>query len=418
MSTVKRYGKWYIQGNIKKEDGTYYRYTKLARGCKYVNEAREYETKFIQQYQAITVAQYNKSFSELAAECISNATEIKEVTKRTDEDIIEKCNIVFGSKKINLFTKDYLQDFIRNLEQKYSKSYVSKYYYTINKIFNYAVDEEYIQVNPMSKVRKSAFKDEVKKEMLFWEPDEFNTFISYVKSEEMKCFFTFLYYMGTRKGEAMALQWKDIDFKTSTVKIYKSMTNKIKGKTWEITSPKTKNSIRTIIMPDIVKQSLADHKGVARSLYGYSEDCFVFGFSRPLPAETVRRTLIKATQEANDDGNDLKQIRVHDFRHSHVSYLINNKTNQYSDYEIAQRMGDTVETIRDTYAHLFKDADKKIIDFINKDTSKEEQPTEQPKTTKYGELKELKELLDLDIITLDEFNAKKKEILSIEKPLR
>ena len=32
MSVSKRNGKWYIQGNIKREDGTYYRYTKLARG--------------------------------------------------------------------------------------------------------------------------------------------------------------------------------------------------------------------------------------------------------------------------------------------------------------------------------------------------------------------------------------------------
>lgn len=413
MATFKRDGKWYIKGRVKKEDGTYYQYTKLARGCKYVNEAREYETEFIKQWQAIQVAKYNKTFAELAKEYLLQAVNVKAVTIRTDQDIIDKCNKVFGEKKINLFNKDFLQKFIKNLEEKYSKSYVSKYYYTINKIFKYAVNEDYIAVNPMTKVRKSAFKDEVKKEMLFWEPEEFETFIQYVKNPEMQLFYTFLYYMGTRKGEAQALQWKDIDFDKNTVRIYKTITNKIKGKAWEITSPKTQNSMRTIIMPDIVKNALIEQRKYCERLYGYDMDCFVFGFNRPLAAETIRKNLIRGVESANSDGKQLPLIRIHDFRHSHVSYLINNKADQYSDYEIAQRLGDTVDTIRKTYAHLFKDADRKIIDFMNKDTKKTEKDTDSTKTNKYSELKELKELLDLDIITLDEFNAKKKQILDI-----
>ena len=36
-----------------------------------------------------------------------------------------------------------------------------------------------------------------------------------------------------------------------------------------------------------------------------------------------------------------------------------------------------------------------------------------PKTSKYDELKELKELLDLDIITSEEFQIKKKQLLGI-----
>lgn len=201
MSVSKRNGKWYIQGNIKREDGTYYRYTKLARGCKYVNEAREYETEFVKQWQAIQVAKYNKTFAELAEEYLAQAVNVKAVTIRTDQDIIDKCNKVFGKKKINLFSKEYLQKFIKGLEEKYSKSYVSKYYYTINKIFKYAVDEDYIVINPMTKVRRSAFKDEVKKEMLFWEPSEFEIFIRYVKNPEMQGLIVIRYYLALRGAE-------------------------------------------------------------------------------------------------------------------------------------------------------------------------------------------------------------------------
>ena len=74
--------------------------------------------------------------------------------------------------------------------------------------------------------------------------------------------------MGTRKGEAMALQWKDIDFKNDVVRIYKTVTNKIKGSTYAITSPKTQNSNRNIPMFKIVKDSLLEWKEVHKKMYG------------------------------------------------------------------------------------------------------------------------------------------------------
>ena len=77
MATIKRDGKWYIKGRIQKEDGTYYQYTKLARGCKYVDEAREYETEFVKRWQAIQVAKYNKTFAELAEEYLAQAVNVK-----------------------------------------------------------------------------------------------------------------------------------------------------------------------------------------------------------------------------------------------------------------------------------------------------------------------------------------------------
>ena len=413
MAVSKRNGKWYIQGNIKREDGSYYRYTKLARECKFVDEAREYEIEFVKQWQVIQEAKYNMTFAQLAEEYLSQASNVKAVTIRTDQDIIDKCNKVFGEKKINLFHKEFLQKFIKELEEKYSKSYVSKYYYTINKIFKYAVNEEYISTNPMTHVRRSAFKDDVKTEMLLWEPEEFETFIKYVKNPEIKRFYIFLYYMGTRKGEAQALTWNDLDFDRNTVRINKTVTNKIKGKAWEVTSPKTQNSMRTIIMSDIVKAALIEQKEFCNKLNGFNDDCFVFGFNRPLASETIRKNLIRGINLAKADGNQLPLIRVHDLRHSHVLYLINNKADQYSDYDIAQRLGDTVDTIRKTYAQLFKGADRKIIEFMNKDSNKIQLEQEKIKANKYGELKELKELLDLYIITPEEFAAKKKQLLGI-----
>ena len=90
-------------------------------------------------------------------------------------------------------------------------------------------------------------------------------------------------------------------------------------------------------------------------------------------------------------------------------------SDQFTVYDIAKRLGDTVETVLSTYAHQFKNADKKLSDFINKDVNKEQTTAQQAETkpNKYAELIELKKLLDMDVITEAEFETKKKQVLGI-----
>lgn len=416
MATLKKDNKWYIQGALKKEDGTWYRYTKRAEGCKTKKEATEFERQFRMKWQDIEIKTTNITFKNLSEEYMKQRKDIKSSTLITDQDILDKFNVTEGHKIINLMTKKKLQEYISQLEEKgYSKEYVKKYYYTIKKVFRYAVQQEYIQVNPMENVTFSKRTDVVKKEMLFWEPDEFNVFIQYVKNEQLKIFFMFIYYMGTRKGEAMALTWKDIDFANKTVSISKTVTYKTSDGPYAITSPKTRNSIRNIDMPDVIINLLQNKKTSDERCAGYNDDCFVFGFDRPLAAETVRKNLIKSIEAANKDGHELKQIRVHDFRHSHVSYLVNNMgEHKFSDYEIAQRLGDTVETIQTTYAHMFKGAQERIIEFMNADIETKKKPTTcHQSSIDTDEFIKLYQLLDMGIISQEEFDLKKKQMLGI-----
>ena len=419
MAVEKKNKKWYIRGKIKKDDGSYYEYRRLASNCNSKKEAIEFERKFRKQYQDIQVSVGYVSFKELSDEYINSLTSVKSVTKRTYSDLLDKINEVIGNKKINLINRDILQKYIRNLESKYAKEYVEKFYYILRATFNYAIENDYITVNPMNKVKLTVNKDEVRKEMDFWEPDEFNRFIENVEDQELHLLYTFLFYMGTRRGETLALQWKDIDFKNHSVSIYKTVTYKIKGKPWEITSPKTENSVRNIPMFKIVEEELLAWKKVCEQKYGFSEQCYVFGFSRPLAAERPRKKMLEIINKINDGlpaDQQLKKIRIHDFRHSHASWLINNMGKfNFSDFDIAKRLGDTVQMLHSTYAHQFKDAGKNIIEAmetLNNDAPKVQ--SEEHKTNNYiSELKELKELLDMDIITKEEFSLKKKQLLGI-----
>lgn len=414
MAVEKKNGKWYSRGKLKKEDGSYYEYRRLAKQCNRKSEAEAYELKFREQFQQENIIHIRKSktFKSVANEMIENSSDIKYSTVKTDMDILKKVNISIGDKLINVITAKTLQHLIHNLEEQYSERYVKNIYYTINKVFKHAVFKDYIKVNPLEKVKRKVDKDSIKKEMLFWEPSDFELFIDNIDNTEMKAFFIFSFWMGTRRSETLALQWKDIDWKTRSVHIYKTVTQRAKDAFWAITTSKRKNSIRVIMMPKIVVDALQELYDLQKVMYAFSEDVYLFGYYRPMGLDRPRRYLkntIKMINENND--HILPDIRIHDLRHSHASYLINNMSDQFTVYDIAKRIGDTVDTVLNTYAHWFKDADRKVVNAIDQQITTSD--NSESSSSYLDELKQLKELLDLGILTDDEFSAKKKQLLGI-----
>ncbi|MGN0414134.1 MAG: hypothetical protein ACI4FX_01415 [Agathobacter sp.] len=55
-------------------------------------------------------------------------------------------------------------------------------------------------------------------------------------------------------------------------------------------------------------------------------------------------------------------IRIHDLRHSHVSLLIEMG---FSPHLKAERIGDTVQMVNNTYGHLYPIRHKEVADKLN-----------------------------------------------------
>lgn len=358
-------GKWYFYGKYKK-DGVFKNYKK--RGFKTKREAVLAEEKFLLE---LTRSQNNITLSQLMDKYLANAkTQVKESTVDNNQGALKKWVRKFGDMYVSEITRAELQDFVDELDARYSKRYVEKIFYCGNTMFNYGLTKELIDKNPLTGVERDKRPNEMKKEMLFWEPDEFEKFIANVDDIMWKTFFSTLYMMGIRRGECIALTWKDIDFAKKTMSIYKTSSAKQRNKKVKYTTPKTKNSYRIITIPDALLSLLKEWKSVESTFSGFSENSFVFGNDLPLPAENIRRNFIRYIKLTNDklrDEEKIQQIRIHDLRHSHASYLINNMEKGFSDYDIAKRLGDTLETLHNTYAHWFKTKDSKIIDFMNMD---------------------------------------------------
>lgn len=351
-------GKWMYYGSYIDVDGKRKQYKK--RGYDTKKEARLAEDKFRNEIENQKI---HINFDDLCNKFISfQAKRVKKATLETD---IFLMNSIKKDLNINKYRdRATLQQYIDECDSKFTKEYVSKIYYFLNKLFNYAVSEDYLQDNPMRKVRMDSRKNERKKEKSFWEPSDFDKFIKEVDSPFYKCLFMTLYYMGIRKGELMALSWKDIDLNKKTIKIDKTYSTL----TRTIGTPKTQNSYRTITMPDILVEEMAAWKTRIEAFVGYSPNGYVFGNDRPVAPETLRRKFHEYIKQANmkqRPDNQIPVIRIHDLRHSHASFLINNMSAGFTDFDIAKRLGDTVATLHNTYAHWFKAADKGIIDFMN-----------------------------------------------------
>lgn len=366
MAVYKANNKYYYRGKYKNALGEYVQFNRLAKGAKLKKEAQRMEELFILSCQNKIEALTSITFEELTKMYMDYAIKkVKSSSLKTDSYLINKINKDIGLYKINMLDKYTLQKYVDNFNSLYSYTYAERLFYVLKKVYKYSVTIGLINNNPMDNVILASNHENIKDDINYWTLEQFNVFINHVDYGLYYVIYNFFYYMGVRKGEALALQWSDIDFKKSKVNINKTIQFNINNKPYIFTTPKSKNSIRVISIPNKLLNILSEWKNNQKS--EYYKSTFVFGSIKPLPLETLRRHFKNDIKAVNDllilDNLDpLPDIRIHDLRHSHASYLINKKM---YDYDIARRLGDTVATLHATYAHWFDNAEDDIMKAMN-----------------------------------------------------
>lgn len=274
-------------------------------------------------------------------------------------------NINHLSPLLNIKVSDFSLVKFENWKQLTNNSSLStttknNIYKFLKSVINYG--KKYLDLNfnkIENKMTGFTNPNELKKEMLFWTYKEFQKFIKQENELKYKAYFETLYYCGLRKGEANALTWKDIDFTNNTLSINKNITLKIKGQEYVILPPKTQNSIRTLPIPKVLENDLKSLYNKYRKYANYSNSWFVFGGTVPLKDTTVTKRKQDHCKEAN-----IKEIRMHDFRHSCASLLISNGA---SISLVAKYLGHSkISTTLNTYTHMFHNEMNDIINIINK----------------------------------------------------
>ncbi len=257
-------------------------------------------------------------------------------------------NIMLGKLKsndINLMTSQLLAD------RKLARNTVITITDTLNAALNYAVNEDYINKNPMKKAAKIKPSPRLKAIPNNYE-QIFNLTKEIIAEKIYKIPFLLCLYGGLRRGEALGVKWEDIDFSRKTLRVSRQ-TITSGGRIYE-KELKTEKSQRVIVLPDIVIEELEkiakpERKGFIIKITRRKPYCFYYRF---------RKIIQKLKMES---------VTIHSLRHINASLLLNNGISIDS---VSRRLGhSSIKVTGDIYAHEIlgaQEKEAKILDEISK----------------------------------------------------
>ena len=318
---------------------------KLKRGFKLQRDAKEWERSFLEKLQGTPDMTFQALY-ELYMEDASHRLRENSVNGKKN---IFKNRILpyFKDKPINAITPADIRLWQnKQIEKGYSDAYLDRIQNTLTTIFNYAVQFYNLPANPCIKAGHMGKRT---RSMNFWTLEQFNQVIGYVTDPAAYTALLVLFYSGMRFGELLALTPEDLDFTAGTINISKSLQHRAELGDL-ITPPKTSNGIRKITMPSGVMKEFSNY---CNRIYGLSPNDRIFTFTKSLIRGNMKRCAAAA---------GVPFIRIHDLRHSHVSLLIDMG---FSAHLIAERIGDTVQMVNNTYGHLYPTKHQEVAERLD-----------------------------------------------------
>lgn len=231
-------------------------------------------------------------------------------------------------------------------KQKKSHSTVIKIYTILNSLFKMAYLGDMIDRNPMDKVQRPKHrKDETKSpEAEAYTSSEVQAILSALDGEPLKwrCFAHLLIDTGVRRGEACALQWKDVDLKTGTALVHQNLCY-TPAKGVYLDKPKSGKS-RTVYLGDeavaLLRQLRAKQATEAVSAYVFTQD----GSPEPMHPTSPTHYFRQFARRYGIQG-----FHPHKLRHTFASLAITNGADVASVSEVLGH-SDKAVTLR-MYTH-------------------------------------------------------------------
>lgn len=282
-------------------------------------------------------------------------------TKRTYAIQYNRLRESLGWRKLTSLNLIVLQDAFNELGSDKSRSDCKA---LLVDILNRAVEADLLLKNPAIGIN-TIIDGRVKSEKRILSREEMEILLENSQGGMMYPIFVVALGTGMRIGELLALTPADINFERNQISITKTYYRTERKDV--ITEPKTKQSVRTIEIPEFLKQEI---KQFIEGHYGMPENERLFPIVQEAVQHKMKQNMVKA---------GVKKIRVHDLRHSHVAYLINKGIEPIL---IKERLGHKdIRITLNTYGHLYPNQQRRIADLLD---------NEQEKSPNSGQLSGLK----------------------------
>ena len=213
-----------------------------------------------------------------------------------------------------------------------SKSTVNRYTALLKTMLNTAIQENYAEENPVTKVKLYSEKDNLC-ERILTEQEEIRLYEA--SADYLRPIITVALNTGMRKGEILNLKWSQVDLKTKRLRVEKTKSQKL----------------RFIPMND----------NVFNELNVQPKDGGVYVFANPAtgrPYYDVKRQFRNACLKA-----DIEGLRFHDLRHTFATRLVEKGIHIK---KIRDLLGHFSVTVTERYTHSTDEGMRKAVELLDR----------------------------------------------------
>lgn len=277
-------------------------------------------------------------FSTFAEKWLSyKAPQIKPTTVKSYSEMVNQhIAPYFKERKLHRITQHDIDEYVsfKTNEGKLKNKTIGYHVTILKMMLKRAVIWEYIKANPAQYTEKPKAE---RKEIEPLGPAEIQVFLQNVTPGFYPFFLTAV-FTGMRRGEMLALRWSDINWATGCIHVRRSISLGI------VQEPKSKHSIRSIVMAPKLKQVLRKHQ------LACNPSDLDLVFPNRVGTHMDGRNMYQREFMAGLRRAGLRKVRFHDLRHSYASILICQGENIKF---IQNQLGHgSAQVTLDTYGHL------------------------------------------------------------------
>ncbi len=274
---------------------------------------------------------------------------------------------VFGDYKLDKLTTPIIQQQVNKWADKANKGEKGAYanYSFLNninrRILQYGVTMQAIKHNPARDVIIPRKQQNKEHKVKFFSNQELKQFLDYLDNLDLSSYENFFDYVlyktllasGCRIGEALALEWSDIDLKKGIISISKTL-----NRYQETNTPKSKAGLREVDIDTATVTLLKEYKKrqqIQAWQLGRSES-IVF---TPFTTKYAYACLLRKRLQSHFKAAGVPDISFHGFRHTHATIML------YAGIEakdLQYRLGHSnISMTLNTYVHATKEGAKKAV---------------------------------------------------------